>query len=87
LTHSLNGVLVLDLGGLMKSKGYIFDLLKLENGYLVTLFSFIQIGYSSGDEFERFFKCIQFGFGKLVITFSLGWKSSLLEPNTEQGYS
>ena len=59
----------------MNDKGFIFDLIKLENGWVITLFSLFKFGYLSGDEDFRHFKCIQLGLWKLEFTFSLAWKT------------
>ena len=72
----------------MNKRGYIFDLLKLENGWVLTLFSFFRIGWLSGNEGYGPFKCLQFGIGKLESTISLAWKDSLTITIDEvKGYS
>ena len=69
-------------------KGYIFDLLKIENGWIVTLFSFFRIGWLTGDEGFGPYKCMQFSIGKLELTLSLGWKNSYqIEIDEVKGYS
>jgi len=69
-------------------KGYIFDLLKIENGWIVTLFSFFRIGWLTGDEGFGPYKCMQFRIGKLELTLSLGWKNSYqIEIDEVKGYS
>ena len=57
----------------MKSKGYIFDLVKLENGWIVTLFSFFSLGYLNENIESKFYKCFQISISKLQLTFSIDW--------------
>ena len=59
-------------------KGYIFDLLKIENGWILTLFSFFRIGWLKAGESNGFYKCLQLGIGKFELTFSIGWNNSLI---------
>ena len=70
------------------TRGYIFDLIKLENGWVVTLCSFLRLGWLKGDEGFGSYKSLQFGLGKLEITISLGWKnSSQITIDEMRGYS
>ena len=58
------------------AKGYIFDLLKIENGWIVTLFSLFRIGWLKAGEDNRFYKCLQLGIGTIELTISIGWNNS-----------
>ena len=70
------------------SRGYVFDLIKIENGWVVTLFSFFRLGWLKGNEDYGSYKCLQFGLGKLELTISLGWKNSMqITIDEAQGYS
>ena len=70
------------------NKGYIFDLVKLENGWITTWLSFFSIGWINRDLDSNFYKCIQVCFGKLQLTFSIGWNSSsLVIDNNSRGIS
>jgi len=70
------------------NRGYLFDLIKLENGWIITLFSVFRIGWLTGNEGFGPYKCIQVGIGKLELTISLGWKNSIQLTNDEvRGYS
>ena len=69
------------------SKGFIFDLLKLENGWVLTLFSIFRIGWIGSADDIKFYKCFQLGLSKLELTFSTGWGSSHLEIDDIEGYS
>ena len=70
------------------SKGFIFDLVKLENGWIVTLFSLFKIAWINTDIDNNFYKCCQISFGKLQLTLSIGWKhSSLIIDNNVEGIS
>ena len=60
------------------NKGYIFDLITMENGWVITLFSFFRIGWLSGTDDNRFYKCLQLGIWKLELTISIGWNNSSL---------
>ena len=60
------------------AKGYIFDLLKIENGWIMTLFSFFRIGWLRTGEDNRFYKCLQLAIGKIELTLSIGWNNSSL---------
>ena len=72
----------------MTNRGYIFDLLKLENGWIITLFKFFRIGWLRGDEGFGAYKCFQLGIGKLELTISLGWKNSMqISIDEAKGYS
>ena len=70
------------------NRGYVFDLLKLENGCVITLFSFFTIGLLKGNEGFGSFRCLQLGIGKLELTISLAWKnSSELSVDKTRGFS
>ena len=60
------------------NKGFIFDLLKIENGWVITLFSFFRIGWLRTGGNEKFYKCLQLGIGKIELTSSIGWNDSSL---------
>ena len=65
------------------AKGYIFDLLKIENGWIMTLFSFFRIGWLKAGEDSRFYKCLQLGIGKIELTLSIGWNNSSISLNSD----
>ena len=65
------------------NKGYIFDLLKIENGWILTLFSFFRIGWLRATELDGLYKCLQLGIGKFELTFSIGWNQSLIISDNE----
>ena len=69
----------------MNDKGFIFDLVKLENGWVITLFSLFKFGYLFGDEGFGNFQSIQIGLWKLEFTISFAWrtKESLSIDNIE----
>ena len=70
------------------TRGYVFDLIKLETGWVVTLLSFFRLGWLGGDEGFGAYKCLQFGLGKLELTISLGWKNSMqIKIDEAEGYS
>ena len=60
------------------TKGFIFDLLKIENGWIITLFSFFRIGWLRAGRDNNFYKCLQLGIGKIELTHSIGWNDSSL---------
>tara|TARA_R100000808_G_C2099561_1_gene117132 strand:- start:236 stop:451 length:216 start_codon:yes stop_codon:yes gene_type:complete len=55
------------------TKGYIFDLMKMENGWVITLFSIFKFGYLNNAYDFGIYKCFQIGIYKLELTFSLSW--------------
>ena len=65
------------------NKGYIFDLIKVENGWVICLFSFFRIGWLRASEDSRFYKCLQLGIGKIELTISIGWNNSFLTIDNE----
>ena len=71
----------------MNNKGYIFDLLKLENGFVITLIYIIKYGWLGTDLESKFYKCIQIGFGKLEFTFSISWGKQILSIDNIGAYS
>ena len=72
----------------MNNRGYIFDLLKLENGWIITLLLIFRFGWIKGDDGFGPYKCIQFGIGKLEFTFSLAWKNNMkISIDNIEGYS
>ena len=70
------------------NKGYIFDLIKIENGWVICLLSFFRIGWIRCGEDNRFYKCLQFGIGKIELTFAIGWNNSYIAIDSDlQGIS
>ena len=65
------------------AKGYIFDLLKIEHGWIITLFSLFRIGWLKAGEDNRFYKCLQLGIGKIELTLSIGWNNSSISLNSD----
>ena len=65
------------------AKGYIFDVLKIENGWIMILFSFFRIGWLKAGEDNRFYKCLQLGIGKIELTLSIGWNNSSISLNSD----
>tara|TARA_R110002020_G_scaffold23434_1_gene77907 strand:- start:1900 stop:2112 length:213 start_codon:yes stop_codon:yes gene_type:complete len=68
-------------------KGSMFDFLKVTNGWVMTIFSFFKIGWLTGEEDSRLFKCLQIGIGRLELTMSFGWKTGDVKISDIQGYS
>ena len=69
------------------NKGYIFDLLKIENGFIITLFKLIRFGAFKGDEGFGPYSSILFGIYRLELVISLAWKPSIEVTINEKGYS
>ena len=59
------------------TKGIIFDLIKLDNGFLITLFRLFKIGTITDNEGYGKYYTLLFGIRKLEFTLSLTWRSSL----------
>ena len=56
------------------NKGIIFDILLLENGFVLTLFRLFQFGMAKDDEGAGPFISLIIGFHKLELTTSLTWR-------------
>ena len=59
------------------TKGIIFDLIKLDNGFLITLFRLFKLGTITDNEGYGKYYTLLFGIRKLEFTLSLTWRSSL----------
>tara|TARA_R100000152_G_C6597723_1_gene55966 strand:- start:228 stop:446 length:219 start_codon:yes stop_codon:yes gene_type:complete len=72
----------------MNKQGFIFDLLKLENGWILTLFLIFRFGLLKGTNEYGTYGSIHVGIWKLEFTISLAWKDSLAVIIDEvKGYS
>jgi len=69
------------------NKGYIFDLLKLDNGWIVTLLAIFKFGLFRGNEGFGPFTSVLFAIYRLEVVISLAWKPSIEISITEKGYS
>ena len=59
------------------TKGIIFDLIKLDNGFLLTFFRLFKIGTITDNEGYGQYYTLLLGIKKLEFTLSLTWRSSL----------
>jgi len=70
------------------TKGSIFNLLKLENGLVISLFKIFKIGFLMGEEDYRNYLSMQIGISKLEFTLSIALKSKeSLSISDIEGYS
>ena len=69
------------------NKGYIFNLAKLENGFICTLFKLFKFGLIKGDDGFGPYNSILLGIYRLELVISLAWKPSIEITITEKGYS
>ena len=69
------------------SKGFIVDLIRVENGFILTLFKFFRFALFRGDEGFGNYSSILLGIYKLELVISLAWKPSLEVTIRQKGYS
>lgn len=59
------------------TKGIIFDLIQLDNGFLLTLFKTFKIGTITDDEGYGKYYTLLLGIKRLEFTLSLTWRTAL----------
>ena len=59
------------------AKGFIFDLIKLDNGFLLTIFRLFKIGTIHDNEGYGKYYTLLLGIKKLEFTLSLTWRTAL----------
>ena len=59
------------------NKGIIFDLIKLDNGFLLTIFKLFKIGALKDNEGYGKYCTLLFGIRRLEFTLSLTWRTAL----------
>ena len=57
--------------------GYLIDISRLNNGFILTLLTQFSIGLFGGDETGGKFTAIHFGISKLDLTLSLAWRNNV----------
>ena len=59
------------------AKGIIFDLIKLDNGFLITFFRLFKIGTLTDDDGYGRYYTLLLGIRRLEFTLSLTWRTAL----------
>ena len=59
------------------TQGFIFDLIKLDNGFLLTIFKLLKIGILTDNEGYGKYYTLLLGIRRLEFTLSLTWRTAL----------
>ena len=59
------------------TQGFIFDLIKLDNGFLLTIFKLLKIGILTDNEGYCKYYTLLLGIRRLEFTLSLTWRTAL----------